>query len=1027
MNVIPLDTERYEESLYTVLQKGVDWVAVKKPEDTSDSFLIGESIKWQIAHSGSQSISPFSFNWNQYSRIYSLLALMYKYTNKVGVSSCRVDAIARDAGLVQLVLGAGTNTMVCAIEGVSERICNFVQKSLMQEELLLGLYNILLSDFSKIKLYYIYTGLETEQDLLEFEDFLSKLDEMKRITGKLAIPVILSFTPLLPSMGTPFQYYGFDLYKSLRKGIHFLHKVRKICASFGFSARLSSSVASCELAQLIEFTDRRSQPLLEYLSLVGSGVEEWGAVGFYAKESEQEVSATEYLSLAIIDKIAYGGKYYRIQQTERIALSRLYELTNAVSIYPVVGVQEMLAELKACHGKEISEKIISWFPEQRGASYRGMSVKLNPLEGAHFMYNLPDGRPVHHLVIDNGIEPAIMDHIKKLLPVFTNGITFNDLVADKDALTILPSALIKFHENKHLGQDFRQYLANRLALFDSYCFNDALARSLPKGVRVKVQIRNAAKGCGAAVQARDTEELTLENAHRVAIMEATENGDEVLELEISLEDLYSFVRSESEKGVALQVSVESLDGYVQVDTVAKHGLRPCLVLEFDKGVPLECSIDHVLEVPKGEHAKLNRFSLENSVWAEAKYLSVGDAVLDAQGGSACVVSTKYTGVKPVYDLEVSHGSSLGKHRFNANGISTHNCLTCGTCNNKQEIKHIIEVPNGLKETGKEHLSLLAKAKKDSVVAQKLIVEAYVSPGKYAAINVDWLRSVVTRAILLASDAELVAPLLSEHSVSSRAPYKVKQSNFKSLLSGSVIFELSFNGTVKLDNEYVEHLRARVNSFVTDGWRIASMRAVPYDFVLKSNLDRAMITYRFDSRKVKNWDALRLKKQIENFFDSSSVVKYKKQVSRSKKGFGFEKIAFDKSNVLFAYANIGGNVYESVLRVYARVEDVHPLIFLAGFLGSGNETKKGNPVGYIGLYGVDISIDGFYLEPETEEGCNLFGEVYTELQDTCPRCKGHKAINLMTGLPYGNAEYERDSLVESKYGVVCQKCYAELCN
>ena len=98
------------------------------------------------------------------------------------------------------------------------------------------------------------------------------------------------------------------------------------------------------------------------------------------------------------------------------------------------------------------------------------------------------------MIINVTVDDITIDGIKANIPVFTNGQTFNDLIEDKDAIYVFPSSHIKFHQNRHIGQDFKQYVANRAFIFDSYCFGDALARSLTGKSRVTVRLSRPSAG-----------------------------------------------------------------------------------------------------------------------------------------------------------------------------------------------------------------------------------------------------------------------------------------------------------------------------------------------------------------------------------------------------------------------------------------------------------------------------------------------------------------------------------------------------
>jgi hypothetical protein len=242
------------------------------------------------------------------------------------------------------------------------------------------------------------------------------------------------------------------------------------------------------------------------------------------------------------------------------------------------------------------------------------------------------------------------------------------------------------------------------------------------------------------------------------------------------------------------------------------------------------------------------------------------------------------------------------------------------------------------------------------------------------------------------------------------------------LSGSLLLELSFNSQADLSDAALDLIRERANSYTTDGWRISNIIRKTGDYLLKNALSFAFTTYRFDSRKVPGVDLDYLRTKIERFMSADTVLKYKSQEMSGRFATRVVEKDFDKAKVTFLSAGVGRNRYETVLRTMARVEENHPLIFLAGFLGGDGGGDR--PKGYTGLYGTDIILEGFYQKPETAD--NVFDMMDAHQHSTaCSACGGSKFINIVTGLPFGNAVYEQDELLMHKHGVpVCQDCFAE---
>lgn len=833
--VLPNDVERYSPEKFLALKPG-QVKPVKRPSELDEQHITHEAVKQHILHSGSYHLSPFSFNWNQHSRIYSIIAAFKKYSNHVVLSSCRVDAIARDPGLVQLTRHFGSTNLVCAVEGISSRICNFLQKSLMDEELYVGLSHIIQQPFNSVKFYYIYTGLETDEDIDEFERHLAKVDELRRMHGKPTFEMRMSFTPLLSTLGTPLQYHGSKVQRSLKVGSNALYRIKHLCSRYGFSVRLSTSIASSDFSQICELLDRRGQGVLEHASLNGIYTQPRLSIQFYSDESE--VTKAEFDRLPNSVSMQAGDKYYKFTPVDRITLNKLYGLINAEVFYPEFSIDQLQTLLLENNGKPIPPELLSKFPPRRQKKLANTKLKAVPQEGDHFYHSWPGGKKQYHMIINLMVDDISIDKIKEHIPLFTNGVTFNDLIEDKGATYIFPSSHIKFHKNRHIGQDFKQYVSNRAYIFDSYCFADALAK----------------------------------------------------------------------------------------------------------------------------------------------------------------------------------------------------CVNCGACDSFTEVQAITKVAAD-KETGETHMALIRAHTRDNEPYQKLLVEVRVEPGKYAAIPTKWFRYAVNRAILRAggNDARLVEPYISDRFIHSRQGYKLKSDTFKNIMGGSLLIEMSFNRLHNFTQQEVDRMMSVVNQYTTPGWSISNIILKDGTYILKNNLDYAYTEYRFDERKVNlaGFGKLNrgesfvdlLQKAIDKFYDKDRVVKYRAQSASGRFTTKTELKDYDKSKIVFMTAGIGRNRYETVLRVMSRVEESHPLIFLAGLLGSDT-----SPKGYTALYGIDVSMQGFYKAPS--KGGNLFdiagddNALHTHATE-CPACGGARFLNLVTGLPFGNATYEQDPVLMRKHEgkPVCQECHA----
>jgi len=497
------------------------------------------------------------------------------------------------------------------------------------------------------------------------------------------------------------------------------------------------------------------------------------------------------------------------------------------------------------------------------------------------------------------------------------------------------------------------------------------------------------------------------------------------EIEISLDELKDTLQSRGD----LVVEVDSPDGFVMVNEFVYHGLRPCVRVGFSDGSEIECSIDHWINILSEDGI----FS-QGLYWREAQDLRVGEEVIADCGHPVNVSSIEKTGLKSVFDLVVDHKSSNGHHRFYADGKSVHNCLQCGECTTVEEVRSITNlstiaspsIPGSVttKELGSTHLSKITSVKRDNEPVVKMIVEARIDPGKYSAMTIKWLMIAITRAVMKAGDSfprelnpkGIAFPLVEsclERSIHSRQGWHVRPEDFISLVSGSFIMELPFNKGFQITEDHLKFLREHVNEHVTEGWSISGIILKPGDFTLKSMLDFQYIEYRFDCRRVpETYSFDYLKESIERLQAPDGVLIYREQKIVNRSIVKSVKKKYDISSLSAFGVTIGGDRNETILRVVAPVKNTHPFILLTGIVG-GNTFARPNSV----LRGVQTSVIGFYKDLGLSGG-NVFG--------TCLACGGHKLINVMTGMPFGEASYERDAYLMQKYGsAICQGCFSKL--
>lgn len=449
----------------------------------------------------------------------------------------------------------------------------------------------------------------------------------------------------------------------------------------------------------------------------------------------------------------------------------------------------------------------------------------------------------------------------------------------------------------------------------------------------------------------------------------------------------------AQQGKAIKVLTPS--GYQPITKVFLNGKKQ--VFLFNGVLPI--TGDHELFTLEGEKVP-------------AHTVKVGD-VVQGENGPITIESIDNFGVKDVGDIQVGHES----HRYFSHGFVVSNC---GSCTSQQEVQHLSSKHKPI-ERGEDWVKKIEAIKRDDSIAQKLLVEVWQDSGPYSVMHPNFFRHAINRALLMGARTlgwDLVESLIYEKHNNTRQLYRIKAEDFKSMVSGSSVYEVAFNALFVFTPEKVAKLLEAANQYLTKGWRIRSIKIVSSDFILKNNLKFAMTTFRFDSRKV-NHDTVNLpmlKELIASY--PKRTVKYKEQVRVNKQVVRTKTVVFDKSKTLSLSAGMGRNSYETVLRVIGEIENVHPLIWLAGFLSDSS-----NPKSYPSIYGTDIIVEGFYTNLN-KIGASVFDLAGSSHQNStqCPKCGATRALNVLTGLPFGEADNEVDPILAHKYGKVCHTCF-----
>jgi hypothetical protein len=201
-----------------------------------------------LKRQGCAEIDLYSFNFNTYSDIFPLLLELNRLIDRVSFKSQRVDILYATPGLLSAEISADKRSFTLGVEGISERQRAFLHKSLDLDAIRGVLAALLRDKIREIKLFYILTGHETEEDILEFRSFVSDLKALRRRSNP-GVRVIFSVGLLVRMPFTPLRYDRLFLEEEPWRQI--IGPVKSACETNGFEFRMPSPWDEVAVSQVL--------------------------------------------------------------------------------------------------------------------------------------------------------------------------------------------------------------------------------------------------------------------------------------------------------------------------------------------------------------------------------------------------------------------------------------------------------------------------------------------------------------------------------------------------------------------------------------------------------------------------------------------------------------------------------------------------------------------------------------------------------------------------------------------------------
>jgi radical SAM superfamily enzyme YgiQ (UPF0313 family) len=185
---------------------------------------------------GTEELNLYSFNFNTHSDILPMILELHRLFERVSFKSQRADILQQTPTLLEAEVEADKREFTLGIEGISARQRAFLHKSLSDKEIAALIDHLLRQPIRRIKLFYVLTGHETEEDLAEFREFARRLKETCRAREKRP-RVIFSAGLLIRMPFTPLRYDRLFLDEAGWKQI--IGPVKSACETNGFEFRLA--------------------------------------------------------------------------------------------------------------------------------------------------------------------------------------------------------------------------------------------------------------------------------------------------------------------------------------------------------------------------------------------------------------------------------------------------------------------------------------------------------------------------------------------------------------------------------------------------------------------------------------------------------------------------------------------------------------------------------------------------------------------------------------------------------------------
>lgn len=206
---------------------------------------------------------------SDYSNIQELQQGILERNGQISMSSLRLDALTVEE--IAILSQAGHKSVAIAPEAGSQRLRDFINKGISEEQILASVKMLAAGGIKNLKLYFIigFPG-EQQSDIEAIITLTASISaiwrEAGRERGQLGT-LTLSVNPFIPKPFTPFQWAGMDQEKSLKQKLRLLQSA---VSRIPNSRMNHESIRAAILQTFLSRGDRRIGQLLPELAAGGN-------------------------------------------------------------------------------------------------------------------------------------------------------------------------------------------------------------------------------------------------------------------------------------------------------------------------------------------------------------------------------------------------------------------------------------------------------------------------------------------------------------------------------------------------------------------------------------------------------------------------------------------------------------------------------------------------------------------------------------------------------------------------------------